>query len=441
MQFSPFTLAYLPIGMAIQLVYLSLMESLLVPKYAHKAIKLIPAAVIALIAAFVSAHLAPMQRLLLNTAIYLAVPLLLYRGRILTKLLAFALWMVFYPCSESIALLLAPLWGWAHVATRPTDQLLFDLVCLLVTSVFYFALRSIKRILEDRPGRPLMLRLCGTAIAMVNCTFVILLNSMHNVGNILHPALQAALPYINAVGVFMPFFALHGLISLMHRLNSSIQETESLRAMEARAKRELTQIRAIAAKDERYRQLRHDFKNHLLALDALSRSGDTSRMREYIAALNITFDSSGQRVYCGNPIIDGLFESKALRMQQSDIAVTWRMRPAPESLPIDDLNLCALIGNALDNAIEACERQPAGENRTIAVSLDVGERGFFLQITNSCINAEALLPRIRTHSEKRRTGAGVGVASMQRIVDSNNGEMLFKAASPSSITLSIYLPA
>ena len=336
-------LAYFSIGFAVQALYLHLMDSLLVPKIKNRLVRLAPAALMALLAVVVCAQLPPLARLMINTAYYLAVPLVLYRGKIAAKFLAFALWMVTYPCSESIALLIAPLWGWQYEGAGTINQLLFDFTCLLVTCVFYIAIKSIKHVIDERPGTRILLRLCCTALAMVACTFIILVNSVHLAGLVVHPVLLRALSYLNALGVFMPFFALHSLFALLTRLSASLQEAEQYRAMEARAKRELRQTHALAAKDERYRQLRHDFRNHLLAMDALAQRGETDRLREYIASLCETVESSGQNVYCGNPLIDGLLDSKALRMQEDGIDVHWRMHPAPEKLPVSDMIVIATV--------------------------------------------------------------------------------------------------
>ena len=436
-----YTLLYIPVGIAVQLVYLSMLESLLQPKYPGKVWKYSAALVYCLCVTFVSTRLPPLYRLILNSTMFLIPPLVLFKGRVMTKLLAYALWMIAYPCSESLAMLAALLWGWQFNVTHPSNQLIFDIVCLLIVWAFYIAVHSIKRVIEERPERSLLLRLAAASIALVLCTFIFVANSMLWVQDEIHPFLTKFLNVLNAVGVFLPFLILRWLISLLQRLNTSMQESEQSRLMQARAERELLQIRALAVKDEQYRRLRHDFKNHLLAIDALAQQDEPDRLRAYISSLSSAAEAATQRAYCGHPVIDGLFETKAMHMRESGIEVTWRTRPAPARLNISDLDLCSLIGNSLDNAIESCQRMPEGAPRRIIVSLDASDRGFFLQITNSCHEAAQVLPHMHTRSQKRLTGPGLGVSSMQRIVDQHNGEMHYKADTPSSITLNIYLPA
>ena len=67
------------------------------------------------------------------------------------------------------------------------NQLLFDFTCLLVTCVFYIAIKSIKHVIDERHGTRILLRLCCTALAMVACTFIILVNSVHLAGLVVHP--------------------------------------------------------------------------------------------------------------------------------------------------------------------------------------------------------------------------------------------------------------
>lgn len=436
-----YILLYLPIGACVQLVYLSLLEAMLQPRYTRKIWKYAYSLAYSLLVALFTSRLSPMPRFAVNSAVLIVTPLALFRGRISVKIMTYAFWMVVYPCCEALAMLAAPLWGWQFDSASPANQLLFDLVCMMISWAFYVAAHSVLRVLDDRPERALLVRLMLSALSMALCAFLFVFNSMHWAGNTVHPLITKHLNVLNAAGVFLPFFALREIIVLVHRLNSSMQEAEQYRLMEARAMTELRQTQSLAAKNEIFRTMRHDLQNHLLAMDALAQKDENERLRAYIADLRRTAQVSSVRAYCGHPVIDGLFESKALRMQESGIEARWQTMPAPAQFGLTDLELCCIIGNALDNAIESCERMPEGEKRSVSVSLDISGRGFFFRVVNSCKDAPAVLKTMRTKSRKRSAGAGIGLNSMQRVVDAHGGEMLHSANAPDSITLSIYIPA
>ena len=116
-------------------------------------------------------------------------------------------------------------------------------------------------------------------------------------------------------------------------------------------------------------------------------------------------------------------------------------RPEAEKLEISDLDLCALVGNLLDNAIEACERLDAGEKRRIEISLRIVERALLLQVVNSCRDARALDRRMDSFSQKRNGPGGMGLKSMRRIVKNHGGELFIRPGEDDrSMSVSVYLP-
>lgn len=462
-------LLFLPVGFIFHYIFLSLTDTLLSPRRDFRLRRPLTALGCSVVFAIVAPALHYLPRALFSIAFYLLVPVALYRGRIMQKLSAFALWMAIYPGSELLAAIIAPMCGWKSNVLSFPNQLLFDIVCCAVIFVFYTAVSAVRRVLSTRSDGRVWVGLCLTGLALLLCSVIIVLNytewtrieEFHDIIYFPHDAIPAApegspdlpsnlprtpflkdsLSTINAIGAFLPLIALYGLFTLIQRLDSSAQETERSRAMEERAIGELRRTRTNAAREQAYRQLRHDSQNHLLAIEALARNGETARLLDYITSLQTVFNASAPHVYCGNALIDGILEAKALRMQQSGISATWRVQSAPQTLPLSDLDLCGVFGNALDNAIEACERLPQGQPRKICTAFSCTERGFFLEITNTCLHAYDIVPRMRTRSEKRVSGAGLGLMSMQRIADRCNGEMLIKATDDSTIVLSIYLPA
>ena len=211
--------------------------------------------------------------------------------------------------------------------------------------------------------------------------------------------------------------------------------------MEQQARAELRQVQSALESANQFRQLRHDIANHLLAIDALGQKGEYERQHEYLASLNAAFAQTRAQTYCGHPLIDSLMDAKQQRMQKSGVEVVWNLHPAPEKLEISDLDLCALVGNLLDNAIEACERLDAGEMREIQVSLRIVGSALLLRVVNSCRNAHALEQRMHTFSQKRNGPGGMGLKSMRRIVKNHGGELFIRPGEDDrSMSVSVYLP-
>ena len=435
------TPAFLFIGLCTQYCYVSLVEALLQPRFRFRLHRLLTAAVLTLVIVLPGLHLPSALRAPLCAAVYLLLPFACYRGRTATRILGTVLWLALFTSAEMLCVWLAPALGVSVPDIAPVQQLLLDGLCALITWLLYLVLRCTMRIIEDRLERQLWGKLAVTALAMVGTSIVLAFVSYTRQGLAVSPWIARHISTLVVFAIFLPLISILGLFSLIHQLNGSIRESEEARLMEQQARAELRQMQTVLDGASRYRQLRHDISNHLLAIDALGQKGEYERQHEYLASLNAAFAQTRTPVYCGHPLIDSLLDAKQLRMRSSGIEVVWKLHPAPETLAISDLDLCALVGNLMDNAIEACERLDAGEKREIEVSLRIVERALLLRVVNSCRDARALEQSMHTFSQKRNGPGGMGIKSMRRIVKNYGGELFFRpGADDSTMSVSVFLP-
>lgn len=435
------TPAFLFIGLCTQYCYVTLVEALLQPRFRFRLHRLLIAAALTLVIVLPGLRLPSTLRTPLCAAAYLLLPFACYRGRIATRLLSVVLWLALFTSAEMLCVWLAPTLGISVLDIAPAQQLLLDSLCAAVTWLLYLLLRSTMHIIEDRLERQLWGRLAVTALAMAGTSIVLAFVSYTRQGLAVSPWIARHISTLVVFAIFLPLISILGLFSLIHQLNGSIREFEEARLMEQQARAELRQMQTVLDGASRYRQLRHDISNHLLAIDALGQKGEYERQHEYLASLNAAFAQTRTPVYCGHPLIDSLLDAKQLRMRDSGVEVVWKLHPAPETLAIRDLDLCALVGNLLDNAIEACERLAAGEKREIEVSLRIVERALLLRVTNSCRDARALAQRMDSFSQKRNGPGGMGLKSMRRIVKACNGELFIRPGeNDSTMSVSVYLP-
>lgn len=116
---------------------------------------------------------------------------------------------------------------------------------------------------------------------------------------------------------------------------------------------------------------RHDFHNHIQALLALS--GEEEKTREYLLNLNDDLIRVDSILKTGNVMVDAILNSKLSLIRSREIEVNAKAW-VPDNLRIAEIDLCVVIGNLLDNAMEACLRQPAEEHRFIRVFFGRAEK-------------------------------------------------------------------
>lgn len=124
----------------------------------------------------------------------------------------------------------------------------------------------------------------------------------------------------------------------------------------------MEQEQALAAQREIYyeglqqqgaslRELRHDLRNHITTASGLLALGKTEEARGYLEALGESHALSRPHRYCENDVANIVLAAKADALSQAGIASDFRIQ-LPATLPVADTDLCALLGNALDNARE-----------------------------------------------------------------------------------------
>ena len=134
-----------------------------------------------------------------------------------------------------------------------------------------------------------------------------------------------------------------------------------------------------------YRQMRgwrHDFRNHIQTMLILMENGENQRLKEYLEGLNADLTEVDQVLKTGNVMADAILNSKLSLARAKGIAVNAKAK-VPDRMRISDVNLCAMLGNLLDNAIEACLRIEEPEKRFIRVYIGIMKQQLYISVTNS----------------------------------------------------------
>ena len=128
----------------------------------------------------------------------------------------------------------------------------------------------------------------------------------------------------------------------------------------------------------RMRMWRHDYRNHIQTMKVLLENGDLNALREYLDALDTDLHTVDVAVKTGNTMADAILNSKISLARAKDISVQVDAH-IPVKLKMSELDLCCILGNLFDNAIEA--RLPP-EQRAIRVYMDMKNTQLYISFTN-----------------------------------------------------------
>ena len=131
------------------------------------------------------------------------------------------------------------------------------------------------------------------------------------------------------------------------------------------------------------RAWRHDYHNHMQAIKALLSMGKKEELSEYLDNLEKDLDSIDIAIRTGNVGLDAILSSKVSIARKNNIEVNCTAK-VPADLKISDVHLCAIVGNLLDNAIEACEKITEGTvPRFIRIYIGLFKSQLYISVSNA----------------------------------------------------------
>ncbi|MCI8609359.1 MAG: GHKL domain-containing protein [Firmicutes bacterium] len=185
------------------------------------------------------------------------------------------------------------------------------------------------------------------------------------------------------------------------------------------------------------RILRHDMIHHLTLLGTLPEK----ERQAYIEQLTGKLNDEQMIHYCDHPVVNGVLSVKSSVIRSCNIRFTVGVKIS-HILALEDVELCTLVGNSLDNAIEACEKVSV-ENRLIHFTMRAEKGMLVMRVENKVAEEtesknwkEGNLPQT---TKKTSEGHGYGLRSIEQIIEKYDGQMEL-SITDGIFTLFLYLP-
>lgn len=161
---------------------------------------------------------------------------------------------------------------------------------------------------------------------------------------------------------------------------------------------------------------RHDYHNHLQAMKVYLDKGQISDIRAYLAKLEDRLQEVDQLVKSGNTMLDAIVNSKLSIAMDREIQMNVKVFVGKQPL-INDVDLCVILGNILDNAIEANE-DIVTEKRLLRVYISILKQQLYISITNSRSIEQVIDKDYRSTKNDKR---GLGVRRIDQLVAKYDG--------------------
>lgn len=171
-------------------------------------------------------------------------------------------------------------------------------------------------------------------------------------------------------------------------------------------------------------KLMHDARHQYVVLSTLAQSGDYATLGEYLDRLLGEDFIAPQKRYCANPVANAVIGGYVEIAESKGIAVSTDI-DLPADIRIDEYELCALLGNAIENAIEACQRIPPESERYPGKRIDIKARGETSRLVIRIENSFQPLPEDRDgyFPSSKGSRSGIGLESMRAIAEKYRGAL------------------
>lgn len=177
---------------------------------------------------------------------------------------------------------------------------------------------------------------------------------------------------------------------------------------------------------------RHDYRHHIQAMKAHAANGEYGEIDRYLDMLDRDLTSVETVVRTGNRMADAILNSKLSLAVERQIQIK-AQAGIPVTLTVSELDLCIVIGNLLDNAIEACMALPP-ERRLIRLYMEMKGNYLYLSLTNTAGGKKR-----RSFFTTKGEGHGLGLARVDAVVKKYGGYVK-RASEDESFSTEVLLP-
>jgi hypothetical protein len=216
-------------------------------------------------------------------------------------------------------------------------------------------------------------------------------------------------------------------IFVFNLLDHTVQQVNETNHYKYREKQLLMQTEHFENIIEGYhqvRRVRHDMMNHLVALHGYLQNEQCDDAIEYIKKINESIDFNRIGMVSNNVAIDALISNRKSKATQAGIYFEEKVS-LPGKLQIDDMDMCIVIGNILNNAIEACQRMKNEQmKKHIMLNINYKKGHIFIEVENTYYLRTVKQEEGKFISSKKyqwKYDVGLGMSNIERIINKYGG--------------------
>ena len=216
---------------------------------------------------------------------------------------------------------------------------------------------------------------------------------------------------------FLVLFLFFALVLYVYTLGTTQEQNQRLSEENIIQQMELKQYEQVVSSVEELRSVKHDMQNHMTVISAMLHEKQYEKACSYIDTYADKLNQTHRIIS-----IDGIVTNKLSYAHAQHIKTTHSIF-LPKDILIDDIQLCTLIGNLFDNAIEACMKIKEPDKRYIDFQIKPFNCMMSIYMENSCIGDYVIDKngKLKTSKQTNIINHGIGLKRIKEIVERANG--------------------
>jgi len=196
------------------------------------------------------------------------------------------------------------------------------------------------------------------------------------------------------------------------------KNAERVRFLEMQEKQYLAQCKYM----EETSKLRHDFRYTIHTLQVLLEEKNYEAVDKYIKEYIETFPVNEIVHYCNNIAVNAVLNFYAQDAKLKNIRLKWSIN-LPDDISISDIDLCSILGNILENAIDGCMLLPEGKRYHL---MSITQKHYMYLYIVSVNSFNGKVKRKGEHYQSfGKNGSGIGLSSVSLVAEANGGSAQF----------------
>lgn len=368
--------------------------------------------------------------------LYFVLHFLLYQSTLKMRILYVT---IFYMVSAGIEI------GFALLYSIISDELLIQFMYSSYNSLFLMMFEKTITFLILRVIKALYKNV-GYAIdyKLLRWAFVLPIASLMIFSGFLYSDLDMEILSISKIilvtGCFLLLFANVFVFYLFEKLSYTMFESSELKLLNMKQKMEGSHYEILESVNQEHRQYLHDIQRYLKTIALLADKRQYEDILRIIKDMNVTMQNIDEKIYCSHSILNAILCERNSEAKKLGIIFEVFIEPNLNIGFVKDFDLIAIVGNLVDNAIEAASY--CGNHKYININMFAAPDGNFIimRIENNFVLKPKKLGEAFLTTKENQKNHGIGITNVRKLAEKYNG-FLYLGANENIFTATLSLSA